>query len=239
MKFLIKYGLCIALLSSCAFSQKKSTALLEEAKAQDPNDAIIVPGVPHDGKSWSSTMEGRVLWAKYLYDQGLTKNIIYSGGAVYSEYSEAKIMAEYGKAMGIPAQHIFTDTLAEHSSENVYYSYRIAKENGFKKVALATDPFQAKQVYPMIKKLKLPIGLLPIVFDTLKTIDGKPEPIINPSIAKEDSFVSIKERESLFVRIQGTLGKQIIFYEEDIKNERLLEKYRKDGRVISSSDQMN
>ncbi len=239
MKLLIKYSLCIVFLSSCAFSQKKATAYLQEAKEKGPYDAIIVPGVPHDGQSWSSTMEGRVRWAKYLYDQGLTNNIIYSGGAVYSEYSEAKIMAEYGKAMGIPSGHIFTDTLAEHSAENVYYSYRLAKENGFEKVALATDPFQAKQVYPMIKKLGLPIGLLPIVFDTLKTVDGNPEPIINPDLAKEDSFVSIKERESFWFRFQGTLGKQIIFYEDDIKNKRLLKKYKKDGRVISTSEQVN
>lgn len=52
-------------------------------------------------------------------------------------------MGLYAQQLGIPAQHIFYDTLARHSVENVYYSYLIAKEQGFKIVAIATDPFQS------------------------------------------------------------------------------------------------
>lgn len=220
------------ILTGCAFSKKKSQAYFDAAKANAPYDAIIVPGVPYDGVSWSATMNMRVSWAYYLYERGLTKNIIFSGGAVYTKYSEAKIMREYGIALGIPEAHLFVDTIAEHSSENIYYSYLIAKKNGFKKVAFATDPFQAKQLKGMLHKLEFPIDLLPIVLDTLMMLD-RPEPSINPEIAIEDPFVPITERESFFTRFKGTMGRHIKFYPEDLPNEKTVEKFRKQGRLIT------
>jgi uncharacterized SAM-binding protein YcdF (DUF218 family) len=232
MKNALYFILSLVILSSCAFSKKKSQAYFEAAKAKAPYDAIIVPGVPFEGESWSATMNMRVSWALYLYERGITKNVIFSGGAVYTKYSEAKIMREYGRALGIPEEHMFIDTLAEHSSENVYYSYLIAKENGFKKVAFATDPFQAKQLKGMLHKLELPIDLLPIVIDTLMNID-LPEPDINPEIAIEDPFVPITERESFFTRFKGTMGRHIKFYPEDLPDEKTVEKFRKQGRLVA------
>jgi uncharacterized SAM-binding protein YcdF (DUF218 family) len=221
----------IIIVSSCIFSKKKSRTLYSKAQTEAPYDAIIVPGVPYDGVTWSSTMKNRVLWSYYLYENGITENIIYSGGAVYTKYSEAKVMAEYGKALGIPASNILLDTLAEHSSENVYYSYLVAKRNGLKKVAFATDPFQAKSLKGMINKLELPIDLIPLILDSIGNADY-PEPNINGELAIENNFISIKERESFFVRLEGTMGKQILFYKEDLPNERTIKKFKKQGRLI-------
>jgi len=222
-----------AILTSCSFSKNKTQQYFEEAQKKAPYDVIIVPGVPHNGISWSSIMNIRVSWANYLFKQGITKNIIFSGGAVYTKFSEAKVMAEYGKALGIPKENIFTDTNAEHSTENVYYSFLIAKKNGFKKIGLATDPFQAKSLRGMIHKLDLPIDLIPIVFDTLSKIERK-EPNISFDVAIEDSFVSIKERESFFTRLKGTSGRNILFYEEDLPDEKTIKKFRKKGRLIEN-----
>lgn len=231
MKFTVLLLSLSLLLSACSFSAKKSQAYFDKAVAKAPYDVIIVPGVPYDGVAWSPTMNIRVSWANYLYKQGMTKNIIYSGGAVYTKYTEAKIMAAYGRALGIPAARIFLDTNAEHSSENVYYSYLVAKEQGFTKIALATDPFQAKSLRGMITKLALPIDLIPVLFDTLRTID-RPEPTILPERTIKVPFVSIKERESFFTRFKGTMGKQIMWHMEDLPNERKVRKFRRQGRLI-------
>lgn len=182
-----------------------------------PFDAVIVPGVPFNGK-WSDVMRLRILWSKFLFEKGYAKNIIYSGGAVHSPYTESKIMALYGEAMGIPKTNIFTEEKAEHSTENVYYSYYIAKQQGFKNIALATDPYQTNNLKSYIKKYKLEMKVLPILFDTVWVMD-KTEPKINPSIAKVDSasFISLKKREGFFKRIRGTMGKHIQYTEEDKK----------------------
>lgn len=173
-----------------------------------PYDVIIVPGFPYTGSPWHDVVMIRMYWSKYLYENGATRNVIYSGAAVSSPYIESKIMAEYGKALGIPAENIFMDTLAEHSTENVYYSYKLAKSLGFKKIAVATDPFQSMAVSRFVKKQNLDVDFLPIVFDTLKVMT-KTEPDIDPSVAYVEEFESLKEREGFFKRFRGTLGKNM------------------------------
>ena len=200
----------LLVVTSCGLFYPSPEKYFAKATEQKPYDAIIVTGYPYDGNSWTPTVKIRSHWAKYLYENGYTKNIIYSGGAVYSKYSEAKILALYGEALGIPKEHIFIDTNAEHSTENIYYSYQIAKKQGFKTIALATDPFQTNQTRRFIKKNSLPIDLIPIVFDTLTLLD-RYEPSINSETAIVDTFVSITERESFFKRFNGTLGNQVIW----------------------------
>lgn len=220
----ILFFVLIGVLSGCSISQKKAKQLYLEELSNSPYDAIIVPGVPFYGKEWSRTMEARVKWSKFLYDKGITKNIIYSGSAVYTEYAESKIMGLYAEQLMITPDHIFYDTRAEHSTENIYYSYQIAKEKGFKKIALATDPFQTKSLKRFIRKFDFPIKLIPIIFDSLGTIDAN-NIYIDPSSAKEESFISIKERESFIKRIKGTFGQNIHWKEEDLKTKHLRKKY--------------
>lgn len=219
--------LCLSfllLLTSCMLFGPSASKTTHASLTQAPFDAIIVPGVPYDGSHWSETMMARVKWSKYLYDKGYAKNIIYSGSAVYSPYVEAEIMALYAQSMGIPDEHIFTETRAEHSTENVYYSYRLAKEHGFTHLALATDPFQAKSMRKFIQKFDFPVLLLPILSDTLEQQDLT-EPSIEPESAKKEPFVSIVERESFFKRLKGTFGQNIRWKEEDLKTKRLRKKY--------------
>ncbi len=74
-------------------------------KAQQTFDVVIVPGIPFRNGRWNDTMKGRVLWSYALYKSGIAKNIIYSGGAVYTPYYEARIMGLYALQLGIPATH--------------------------------------------------------------------------------------------------------------------------------------
>lgn len=220
----IKFLAIFFFFTSCGVFKPSPLKELTQNKQNAPYDAIIVPGVPYDGNQWSETMMTRVKWSKYLYDQGYTKNIIYSGSSVYSHYYEAKVMALYAEAMGIPKEHIFIDPRAEHSTENVYYSYRVAKKNGLSKIALATDPFQSNSMRSFIKKFEFNIDYLPIVHDTLNTLDST-EPKIDATSAINSEFVSIVERESFGKRLKGTMGQNIRWQEEDLKTKRLRKKY--------------
>lgn len=220
----ILFYLLIGVLSGCSISQNKAKQFYLEELPNSPYDVIIVPGVPFYGEEWSRIMEARVKWSKFLYDKGITKNIIYSGSAVYTEFTESKIMGLYAEQLMIPSDHLFYDTRAEHSTENVYYSYQIAKEKGFNKIALATDPFQTKSLKRFIRKFDFPIKLIPIIFDSLETIDVQ-DIHIDPSSAKEKDFISIKERESFFKRLKGTFGQNIQWKDEDLKTKRLKKKY--------------
>jgi len=208
-KYLLLF-LVVLFINACSFSQKKAHKLFKENE-NETFDVIIVPGVPFENNNWSSTMKARVYWSKYLFEKSITKNIMYSGSAVYSPYYEANIMALYAQAIGIPKENIYTETKAEHSTENIYYSYKKATKLGFEKIALATDPFQSKMLKRFIcKKMKAPITIIPMVYDSLKTIEPMMiNPPINAQEAYDSNFVSIIERESFRKRFRGTRGKNI------------------------------
>lgn len=212
---LLAYHLVIAFIIGIASCGSTRTAF-EKAKPEMPFDAVIVPGVPFD-TAWSDIMRARVLWSYHLYTHGLTKNIIFSGSAVYSPYIEARIMAEYAKKLGIPSEHIFTEERAEHSTENVFYSYYMAKDLGFQNVALATDPFQTKMVKSFAKRKKLNIAYVPAIFDTIHAYYDDMDPIvIDPTKAEVEDFVSLPERENFWKRFAGTLGKNLKYRPEEI-----------------------
>jgi uncharacterized SAM-binding protein YcdF (DUF218 family) len=195
---------------SCSYSSKAAKKLLVDARAKG-YDAVVVPGIPFKNGKWDFTMKGRVYWAKYLYDNGITKNIIFSGSSVYSPYYEGIIMALYAEALGIPKENIFYETEAEHSTENIYYSYQLAKKLGFTKIALASDLFQTKSLRSFAhKKLSRDVGMIPMVMDTLKILQPLMiDPPIDSLKAFNKDFVSIKQREGFFKRLKGTMGYNI------------------------------
>lgn len=182
-----------------------------------PVDVLIVPGIPFENGKWDRIMKARVIWSWVLYKNGYVKNVIYSGDAVYSPYKEGSIMALYAEKLGIPEEHVFYETRARHSTENVYYSYLLAKEKGFKTIALGTDPYFQSPTLKSFTKRRFAsyIHHIPFVKDSLTVYDYL-DPVIDPLPAKVDSFSSIMHQESFRERFRGTLGKDIDWskYEE-------------------------
>jgi len=196
-------------LSACFKPKKGPEKAFANAKSIQPFDAIIVPGVPFKDGHWDSIMKARVIWSYVLYKKGYAKNIIYSGSAVYSPYKEALIMGLYAQQLGIPKEHIFYDTQARHSTENVYYSYLEAQKEGFKSLALATDPFQSLLLRGFTKKrFGTTIYHLPFINDSVRSYSYL-NPDIDPTSAHVTPFTSIMEQQSFFRRVRGTFGKDI------------------------------
>ncbi len=218
---IIFLGLCTCFLYSCVFSLPSSARKqYNKAIVNAPFDAIIVPGVPYDSLvgNWSDLMKIRVYWSYILYQKGIAKNIIYSGAAVYTPYVESKIMAMYAKELGIPESNIFIEYSAEHSTENVYYSFFMAQRLGFKSVALATDPFQTAMVKHFVKKNKLEICYLPMNFDTIKMFNMVERLPVDAEQAKVGNFIPLPEREGFLKRFRGTMGKNLKRDENDAQN---------------------
>jgi hypothetical protein len=188
--------------------------LYKRALQNKPYDVIIVPGVPFNGQEWSMPMKGRVIWACHLIKNGIANNVIFSGGAVYTPYVEAQVMALYAQELGVPKEKIFVESRAEHSTENIYNSYCMAKQLGFRKIAVASDPFQSTLLMGFTKRrFELPIDHIPFVIDTLAGIDDV-YPKIIPDSAKIADFKSIIETQSKWYRFRGTRGKNIKFEKE-------------------------
>jgi uncharacterized SAM-binding protein YcdF (DUF218 family) len=204
---LLMLFIVMAIYSSCSFSEKNTRRLLTNASTET-YDMIIVPGIPLRDGVWDRTMKARVYWSKYLFDKGIAKNIMFSGSSVYTPYYEGDVMALYAEAIGIPKENIFSEIKAEHSTENLYYGYYKSKKLGFSKIALATDPFQAKQLRSFAKRrFDEKVSVIPIVFDTLKSIEPlMTDPKIDYQKAFNKDFKSIVDRESLWKRLKGTIS---------------------------------
>ena len=213
MNKLIIYLSFSLLLSSCILFQPSAKKLNHRAlNAHKQFDAIIVPGVPFLEPKWDQTMQMRVLWAIHLYKNGKTKKIIMSGSSVYSPYVEAQIMKLYAIEFGVPAEDIIVEDKAQHSTENVWYSYKLAKLLGYEKISLSTDPFQTRMTYRFGKRKLKDLKYLPVIFDTLKTLPHN-VPLIAYQSYKIDNFISIIETQSFWYRLRGTMGKHINFKE--------------------------
>jgi len=171
-------------------------------------DVIIVPGVPLEDERWSTTMKDRICWSKYLYDKGIAKNIMYSGAAVYTPYVESKVMALYAEALGIPKENIYSETKAEHSTQNILYSYKKARKLGFKKIALASDPTQTKSLHSFTRfRVSRDIRFLPAVMDTVRILEmNLKDPIIDYKQAYVKDFVALPKKSGFWKRLKGTSG---------------------------------
>ncbi len=217
--------------NACAYINRRfytdPQKYFEEALMCAPYDALIVPGFPHVRDNMTSIVQNRVYWALYLYNKGIVKNIIFSGNAVYTPYREAEIMAMYAIQLGVPAEHVFTEIQAEHSTENLYYSYKIAEEHGFTRLAVGTEVAQSSFMYSINnKRFKIPVDFIPIVYDTINKME-KVKPDINQDSAFVSDFVSIIDRESLFKRLRGTRGRKVDkLMHQDEKKQKELDKKR-------------
>ncbi|MBN2668538.1 MAG: YdcF family protein [Bacteroidales bacterium] len=210
----------VFLMSSCfgQWADRGSKKQYAKEIKQAPFDAIIVPGYPFDGVQWDKIVKLRVVWATHLYKQNITKNIIFSGSAVYTPYVESKIMKAYALALGVPDSVIYTEERAEHTTENVFLSYYLALSKGFKKIALATDPWQSKWMMKFYEKHDIHIDYIPAIIDTIEVLNVG-DPKIDTSGTFVQNFTSLTERESFMERWRGTKGKNI-----DFENARMKEK---------------
>ena len=185
--------------------------------------------MPFSHPYWNNIMKMRVHWSVMLYERGITKNIIYSGSAVHTPYIESEIMSLYAQELGIPKEHIFTEKKAEHGSENLYYSIRLAEKLGFQKTALATDKYQASLMFKQNRKFNFDIPFLPVVFGTLHTL-----PLYTPSInykkAHDENFVKLDERVGKLEQYRNSMGLRV---KKSIKEEKKAAKQAK--KEVNSS----
>jgi uncharacterized SAM-binding protein YcdF (DUF218 family) len=217
LKLVLISFIALSITSSCA-DRKFAEKYYAKAKGGQPYDAIIVTGIPYNDSSSSGLIfAARVLWAKYLYDHGIAKNIIFSGSDVSTPYYEGMAMKIVADSLGVPPSHTFAETRAEHSTENVWYGLKMAKKLGFKRVALAADPFQVKMLRGFLKKRCDNIDYIPIVYDSVihdrNTWRSQLPKKIDFTGAYAPKFVSLASRESFWKRFSGTRGKHINYDE--------------------------
>ncbi len=200
---------CLIGLSSCFFLGPSPKKRLQKIADIKPVDVVIVPGLPLYQGQWDTLLKTRMLWSEFLIKRGYAKHVIYSGNAVYTPWMEGPSMALIAQKLGIDSTQILVDTMAEHSTENLHYSYLMAKAKGLKSIAVATDPFQCAMLHKFAKKnFEEEIYFLPVIYDSIKARTGI-EVYIDTALTRKRNFRSLEERQGYKDRMKGTRGKQI------------------------------
>lgn len=197
-KFLVHLCLVtlIAGLSSCGLLDHHAMAVYHKQVSKAPFDVVIVPGLPYDTGKLNPLLKARMLWAKELYDQGITKHIIFSGSAVHNPYIEAMVMKIMADSMGIPTQHTFIEDEALHSNENIAFGVKKATTMGFTNIAVATDPIQALVVKKYMRINHTFVSILPFSVKAMPVYYKAPFPSVNATTAFVKDFVPLKERST-------------------------------------------
>lgn len=116
-----------------------------------PFDALIVPGCPSraDGGLTQCQIR-RATWAAILYERGYAHHIVPSGAAVTTPFVEAEAIAAALAVLGVPKDRIYLEPHALHTDENIYNAVKIAQKLGWRRLAVASDPGQARGAGQML-----------------------------------------------------------------------------------------
>lgn len=163
-----------------------------------PYDVIIVPGLPYNATKANPIYKARMLWAKWLYDRKIARNIIFSGAAVHNPYIEGQAMKIMADSLGIPSKNTFAEIHAQHTTENVDYSIQLARQLGFKKIAIATDPMQSHYIRKFLDRWKLNVVLVPFPLQMMPAYYKEKVPAINATGAFIKDFIPVDKRETAY-----------------------------------------
>lgn len=171
-----------------------------------PFDAVIVPGCPSAADGAITRCQARrAMWASILWERGYARHFITSGGAVYSPYVEAEAIAAVMTALGVPAERIYLDADALHTDENIYNALQIARQQGWTRLAVASDRGQAVGACQMLEDWHKQCGAFsmdyPLVEQRLHTSPHALAVRVPPVAATQ--FVPLKQREAERARQLG------------------------------------
>lgn len=116
-----------------------------------PVDAAIVlgGGVDPDVMLHYSTRR-RVAVGVALLRAGLADRLVVSGGRVYdSDVAAADLMRDYALSLGAPAAAILVEGDSASTFENIRFSFALARQAGFQRLAIVTDSSHLSRAYAL------------------------------------------------------------------------------------------
>jgi uncharacterized SAM-binding protein YcdF (DUF218 family) len=106
----------------------------------------IVLGAGTENNSVSPIYKERINHSIYLYNQGLVKKIIFTGGVGEEQnISDSEIAKEYALQNGIPEEDIITEKSSTITYENLSESKLIMDLLGFSTALIVSDPLHMKR----------------------------------------------------------------------------------------------
>lgn len=122
--------------------QSKCVTEIQPLKESKDIDAIVVLGAAVKPCGMPShAMKRRVEHAVGLFDKGVSKNLLLSGGTGKFPPAESELMKSLALNRGVPAKAITVESRSGTTLQNAINCKKIIKKHGWTTIVLVTDPF--------------------------------------------------------------------------------------------------
>jgi len=106
-----------------------------------PADVIIVLGAAAYDARPSPVFAERIRHGIDLYQRGLAKHLIFTGGfGNGARFSESQVAQRYALKHGVPRQAILIETRSRTTHQNLQQAAVLMKAHGFKRAIVVSDP---------------------------------------------------------------------------------------------------
>lgn len=154
-----RYRIAVALLSLLPIWALAPSVLIWRQGSVDharPSDCAIVLGAAAYHTRPSPVFEERIRHAIDLYDQGLVKAIVFTGGyGVGAPHAESEVGRDYALRHGVPAHAIHIETVSRTTLENLEEAQRVMRRAGLSTAILVSDPYHLKRALMMAHDLRI------------------------------------------------------------------------------------
>ena len=137
----------ICALQVAGYAQKDET---------QPADAAIVLGAAAYGTRPSPIFRERINHAITLYQQGIVRFLIFTGGRNPNDpLSEAEVARNYALAQGVPAEAILLETSSTNTWENLVNAEVVAAAHDLHTFLIVSTPYHQKRAMSLAEDLGL------------------------------------------------------------------------------------
>jgi uncharacterized SAM-binding protein YcdF (DUF218 family) len=136
--------LAVLLLGVCVWTAHAWRVIGAAAAVDDaaPSDAVVVLGCEVlPGGAPSPALRARTEHGVAVWRATRSRCLLLTGGPVTDPTPEAAVMARLAAAAGVPPGALVTDNDARNTEENARNCARIARERGWRRVTLVSDPW--------------------------------------------------------------------------------------------------
>lgn len=118
------------------------------------SDVAIVLGAATNDEQVSPVFRERINHALYLYEQGLVKKLIFTGGyGKWQSKSDSRIAKEYAVKNGVPSSAILIEESSRYTVQNLLESKRIMDSLDYRTALIVSDPLHMKRSIRLAEKL--------------------------------------------------------------------------------------
>lgn len=130
----------------------------------DADVIVVLGGGSYDSGFMKEDTLNRV-FRGYLIYKNIKKPIIVSGGGK-SKVTDAELMAQFLKEVGIPNKDIIKEEKSKTTTENAIYVSKICKQKGYKRIVLVTSGYHMRRAMKIFKQTG--VDIIPYPADSKK-----------------------------------------------------------------------